>query len=169
MGCAVLLPWQPVRACARRSAGPVRRSAVSAFALGRPAKVRCVSLQRARRAAVGMSGPVRAPHSRSSRQSAARGSALAQTRAPDRHLRRPGILSRYHLRPRRQQLQRLGAYAGDQASRYPAVLRDQRQLNGTGSVTCKILWMARSSRKLTATGGYNIADCEISPDPFSGK
>jgi hypothetical protein len=41
--------------------------------------------------------------------------------------------------------------------------------HGEGRVTRKILLDGKVISKATATGSYNIADCEISPDPFSGK
>jgi hypothetical protein len=43
------------------------------------------------------------------------------------------------------------------------------QLSGSGSVTCEIKVNGKVVSKSTATGGYNIASCEISKDPFSGK
>ena len=52
---------------------------------------------------------------------------------------------------------------------HPQYYAISAQLNGAGSVTCKILVDGKVISKATATGGYNIADCEISPDPFSGK
>lgn len=42
------------------------------------------------------------------------------------------------------------------------------QLNGGGKVTCEILIDGTVISKSTATGGYNIADCEVMQDPFSG-
>lgn len=41
------------------------------------------------------------------------------------------------------------------------------QLQGSGSVTCKILVSGKVISQATANGGYNIAQCEISQD-FSG-
>lgn len=45
----------------------------------------------------------------------------------------------------------------------------QAQLQGGGSVTCKILVDGKAISVAHATGSYNIAMCEISQDPFSGK
>jgi hypothetical protein len=43
------------------------------------------------------------------------------------------------------------------------------QLQGAGSVSCKIEVDGKVISQGTATGGYNIAQCEISPDPLSGQ
>lgn len=53
--------------------------------------------------------------------------------------------------------------------RNPQYYAISAQLNGSGSVSCKILVDGKAISRATATGGYNIADCEISQDPFSGK
>lgn len=42
------------------------------------------------------------------------------------------------------------------------------QLQGSGAVSCKILVNRNVISRSEATGGYNIADCEISPDPLTG-
>lgn len=42
------------------------------------------------------------------------------------------------------------------------------QLNGGGSVTCEILVSGRVVSKATATGSYQIAQCEIVQDPLTG-
>ncbi|HUN37831.1 MAG TPA: hypothetical protein VMU95_38060 [Trebonia sp.] len=43
------------------------------------------------------------------------------------------------------------------------------QLNGSGSVTCEILVGSRVISRATASGGYQIASCEIVPDPLTGN
>jgi hypothetical protein len=43
------------------------------------------------------------------------------------------------------------------------------QLQGGGSVTCQILVNGAVISSSTATGGYNIAQCEIGQDPLSGQ
>ena len=43
------------------------------------------------------------------------------------------------------------------------------QLQGAGSVSCKIEVGGTVISSSTATGGYNIASCEISQDPLSGR
>jgi hypothetical protein len=43
------------------------------------------------------------------------------------------------------------------------------QLQGGGTVSCQILVDSKVTASSTASGGYNIADCEISQDPFSGN
>lgn len=43
------------------------------------------------------------------------------------------------------------------------------QLQGGGTVSCKILVDGKAVSSSTATGGYNIAQCEISQDPLSGN
>ena len=45
----------------------------------------------------------------------------------------------------------------------------QAQLQGGGSVSCQILVDGTVISSSTATGGYNIAQCEIGQDPLSGK
>jgi len=39
---------------------------------------------------------------------------------------------------------------------------------GSGEVSCEIRVNAKVVSRSTATGGYNIAQCEISQDPFTG-
>jgi hypothetical protein len=43
------------------------------------------------------------------------------------------------------------------------------QLQGSGDVSCQILVDGKVISSATASGGYNIADCEISQDPLSGN
>jgi hypothetical protein len=43
------------------------------------------------------------------------------------------------------------------------------QLQGGGSVSCQILVDGQVISSSTATGGYNIAQCEIGQDPLSGQ
>jgi len=43
------------------------------------------------------------------------------------------------------------------------------QLSGGGRVRCKILIDGKAISTAAATGSYNIASCEISKDPLSGK
>ena len=43
------------------------------------------------------------------------------------------------------------------------------QLQGDGTVSCQILVDGKVVSQATASGGYNIASCEISQDPFSGN
>lgn len=43
------------------------------------------------------------------------------------------------------------------------------QLQGGGEVTCKILVDGKIISQSVASGGYNIAQCEISQDPLSGQ
>lgn len=43
------------------------------------------------------------------------------------------------------------------------------QLQGSGTVTCKIKVDGKVIAQSTASGGYNIAQCEISRDPLSGQ
>ena len=43
------------------------------------------------------------------------------------------------------------------------------QLQGGGDVSCKIEVNGKVISQATASGGYNIASCEISQDPFSGN
>ncbi|MFC1416388.1 hypothetical protein [Streptacidiphilus cavernicola] len=42
------------------------------------------------------------------------------------------------------------------------------QLQGSGKVTCKIEVNGKAISTATASGGYNIAMCEMSKDPLSG-
>lgn len=42
------------------------------------------------------------------------------------------------------------------------------QLQGGGSVSWEVEVDGKVISKATASGGYNIAQCEISPDPISG-
>lgn len=51
----------------------------------------------------------------------------------------------------------------------PAYYSISAQLNGSGNVTCKIEVDGRIISQASASGGYNIADCEIVQDPFSDK
>lgn len=51
----------------------------------------------------------------------------------------------------------------------PAYYSVTAQLQGSGTVTCKILVGTVVVASSTASGSYNIADCEIVQDPFSGK
>ncbi len=43
------------------------------------------------------------------------------------------------------------------------------QLQGGGAVACKLMVNGKAISRATASGGYNIASCEISQDPLSGK
>jgi hypothetical protein len=43
------------------------------------------------------------------------------------------------------------------------------QLQGSGTVTCKIKVDGKVISQSTASGGYNIAQCEISQNPLSGQ
>lgn len=43
------------------------------------------------------------------------------------------------------------------------------QLQGAGTVTCEILIDGKVISQSVASGGYNIASCEISRDPLSGQ
>ncbi|MFJ3715163.1 MmpS family transport accessory protein [Streptomyces sp. NPDC090057] len=43
------------------------------------------------------------------------------------------------------------------------------QLQGGGHVTCRLKVNGKVISRSTASGGYNIASCEISKDVFSGK
>lgn len=45
----------------------------------------------------------------------------------------------------------------------------QAQLQGSGSVTCELEIDGKVISTATASGGYNIAMCEISRDPLSGQ
>ena len=51
----------------------------------------------------------------------------------------------------------------------PAYYSVTAQLQGSGAVSCKILVGSVTVASATASGGYQIADCEIVQDPFSGK
>jgi hypothetical protein len=51
----------------------------------------------------------------------------------------------------------------------PAYYDVTAQLQGSGTVSCKILVGSVTVASATASGGYQIADCEIVQDPFSGK
>jgi hypothetical protein len=51
----------------------------------------------------------------------------------------------------------------------PAYYSIDAQLQGGGSVSCEILVGGTIVSKGTASGGYQIATCEISQDPFSGQ
>jgi hypothetical protein len=51
----------------------------------------------------------------------------------------------------------------------PAYYSISAQLNGSGSVTCKIEVDGKVISQADASGGYNIATCEIVQDPFSDK
>jgi hypothetical protein len=53
--------------------------------------------------------------------------------------------------------------------RNPVFYSITAQLNGSGTVRCKILVDHKVISASTASGGYNIASCEISRDPLSGK
>lgn len=50
----------------------------------------------------------------------------------------------------------------------PLYVSVSAQLQGAGSVSCKIEVDGKTVSSSTATGGYNIASCEISQDPLSG-
>jgi hypothetical protein len=50
----------------------------------------------------------------------------------------------------------------------PSYYAINAQLQGGGTVSCKIEVNGKVISSATASGGYNIADCEISQDPFSG-
>ena len=50
----------------------------------------------------------------------------------------------------------------------PAYYAINAQLQGSGEISCKILVSGKVISSGTADGGYNIASCEISQDPFSG-
>jgi len=51
----------------------------------------------------------------------------------------------------------------------PAYYAIDAQLDNGGTVTCEILVGSTVVAKSTASGAYQIADCEISQDPLSGK
>jgi hypothetical protein len=56
----------------------------------------------------------------------------------------------------------------DIPSQPPAYYAIDAQLQGGGSVSCKILVDGKVTSSASAQGGYNIASCEISQDPLSG-
>jgi hypothetical protein len=51
----------------------------------------------------------------------------------------------------------------------PAYYAISAQLQGDGTVSCKILVDGKVVSQGTANGGYNIAQCEIVKDPISGQ
>jgi hypothetical protein len=51
----------------------------------------------------------------------------------------------------------------------PAYYDINAQLNGSGDVKCAIEVDGKPVSTAEASGGYNIADCEISQDPLTGK
>ncbi len=51
----------------------------------------------------------------------------------------------------------------------PAYYAINAQLQGAGEVSCEILVDGQVISQGTATGGYNIASCEIGQDPLSGQ
>jgi hypothetical protein len=51
----------------------------------------------------------------------------------------------------------------------PAYYAINAQLQGSGQLSCKILVDRVVISSGTAGGGYQIADCEISQDPFTGQ
>ncbi len=51
----------------------------------------------------------------------------------------------------------------------PAYYNISAQLQGSGSVTCKLKVDGKVISQATASGGYNIAMCEIVQDPISGN
>jgi hypothetical protein len=51
----------------------------------------------------------------------------------------------------------------------PAFYAINAQLQGSGSVACTIKVNGVAISTATATGGFNIADCEISQDPLTGQ
>jgi hypothetical protein len=53
--------------------------------------------------------------------------------------------------------------------KHPAFYAISAQLQGGGSVRCEIKVNGKVVSKAHATGGYNIADCEITRNIFSGK
>jgi hypothetical protein len=57
----------------------------------------------------------------------------------------------------------------DIPSKPPLYYSVQAQLQGGGTVTCKIKVDGKVISQSTASGGYNIAQCEIGQDPFSGN
>jgi hypothetical protein len=57
----------------------------------------------------------------------------------------------------------------DIPSSAPVYYSIDAQLQGSGSVSCQVLVSGKVISSSTATGGYNIASCEIGQDPFSGN
>jgi hypothetical protein len=53
-------------------------------------------------------------------------------------------------------------------SKAPLYYSVQAQLQGSGTVSCKILIGGKTVSSSTATGGYNIALCEVVRDPLTG-
>jgi hypothetical protein len=51
----------------------------------------------------------------------------------------------------------------------PAYYSVQVQLQGGGATTCRILVGGKAVSAASATGGYNLAMCEISRNPLTGK
>jgi hypothetical protein len=51
----------------------------------------------------------------------------------------------------------------------PSFYAIDAQLNGSGSVTCKIKVDGRTISSAHASGSFNIASCEISKDPITGQ
>jgi hypothetical protein len=51
----------------------------------------------------------------------------------------------------------------------PAYYSVQAQLQGGGEVSCEIEVDGKVISQATATGGYNIASCEIGQDPLTGQ
>ncbi len=51
----------------------------------------------------------------------------------------------------------------------PAYYSVSAQLQGGGAVACKILVDGKAVSSAQATGSYNIASCEISPNPLTGS
>lgn len=51
----------------------------------------------------------------------------------------------------------------------PAYYSIDAQLQGRGTVSCQILVNGQVISQGTASGGYQIASCEIGQDPFSGQ
>lgn len=51
----------------------------------------------------------------------------------------------------------------------PSYYAINAQLQGGGTVACEILVDGKVLSSAMASGGYNIADCEISQDPISGQ
>lgn len=54
-------------------------------------------------------------------------------------------------------------------SSVPAYYAVSAQLQGSGTVTCKIEVGGKIISQATATGGYQIAQCEIGQDPLTGQ
>jgi len=51
----------------------------------------------------------------------------------------------------------------------PAYYAISAQLQGSGSVSCEILVSGKVISQATANGSFNIAQCEIDQDPFTGN